>query len=126
MDEAFFKQAFEADAANQKHQSWKEYHEWVHTFYHGKRFPPVAGWKEREKEILARLHESHHGRVHERLSHVGKVLAAEWSKDNRVRKVSTSDLQAWGARFKDAAKDADALLAALQAVEAEVAGRASR
>ena len=125
VDEAFFKHAYEKDKANAAKQSFKEYMDWVHTFYEGKRFPPVSGWRGREVEILSKLPDHARARVAEPLAHVGRILAAEWAKDNAVRKVSTSDLQTWGGRFKDAAKDADALLAALKGVEAELAKRSA-
>lgn len=124
MDEAFFQHAYASDKANAAKQSLKEYLEWVRTFYEGKRFPPVSGWRGRETEILARLTDAQRAHVAQPLAHVGRLLAAEWAKDNAVRKVSTSDLQAWGARFKDA-KSADALLAALHEVEAEIKKRSA-
>lgn len=126
MDEAFFKERYEQDATNKAKQSYKDYAEWVRVFYEGKRFPPVAGWNDRVKEILAKLPAASHAQAREALDRTGRMLAAEWAKDNGVRKVSTSDLQTWGKRFSDAAKDAPALMAALQAVETEVAARAGK
>lgn len=123
MDEAFFRARYEADATNKGKQSWKEYQDWVRTFYEGKRFPPISGWADREKEILAKLPAASHAQVKPLLSQVGARLAAEWAKDNAVRKVSTSDLQTWGKRFSDVAKDPQSLTAALQQVDAEVAAR---
>lgn len=123
MDEAFFKQRYEADAANKARQSWKDYHAWVETFYEGKRFPPVPGWADREREILGKLPQARRGEVHEALEGTARLLASEWAKDNSVRKVSTGDLQAWGRRFSDAAEDPDVLLQALHDVEADLHGR---
>jgi hypothetical protein len=123
MDEAFFKARYEADAANKSKQSWKDYNEWVRVFYEGKRFPPVSGWADREKDILGKLPSASHAEVKPALSRIGQTLAGEWAKDNSVRKVSTSDLQTWGKRFSDAAKDPLALVAALQQVESEVGTR---
>lgn len=118
MDEAYFRQAFDADPANQKKQSWSDYAGWVKTFYEGKRFPPVPGWTSRESELAAK---APHAR--EQVQRTGRWLAAEWAKDNAVRKVSTSDLQAWGKRFSDAAKTPDGLVAALSEVESELRKR---
>lgn len=126
MDEAFFRQQYEADAANKAKQPWKDYWEWVRVFYEGKRFPPVAGWNDRQKEILSKMHVGAHEHAHRHLARAGRVLAAEWAKDNSVRKVSTSDLQAWGKRFSDATKDVATLEAALRAVEDEVAARVKK
>lgn len=123
MDEAWFRHRYDADAHNKAKQSWKEYHEWVRVFYEGKRFPPVPGWRSREEDILKKL--PHDARVHvrPRLDETGRILAAEWAKDNAVRKVSTSDLQSWGKRFGDAAHDPARLEAALDEVRHELKSR---
>lgn len=123
MDEAFFRQRYEADATNKSKQSWHEHHDWVQTFYKGKRFPPVSGWTDREKEILGKLPASAHAEVKPQLDATAKLLASEWAKDNSVRKVSTSDLQSWGKRFAEVAKDPQALLAALKQVESDIHAR---
>lgn len=123
MDEAFFRARYEADAGNRAKQSWKEYREWIDTFYKGKRFPPVPGWAAREEEILGKLPADARARMQAPLSEVGRLLAAEWAKDNAVRKVGTGDLQAWGRRFGDAASDPARLGAALDEVRAELAKR---
>lgn len=118
MEEHYFRQVYEHDAANKAKQSWHDYHGWVKTFYEGKRFPPVPGWRDREHELVAKA-----PHAKEQVHRTGKWLAAEWAKDNGVRKVSTSDLQAWGKRFSDAAKTPDGLVAALHEVEAELRKR---
>ncbi|HEX2021444.1 MAG TPA: hypothetical protein VHH36_01930 [Candidatus Thermoplasmatota archaeon] len=122
MDETFFRARYEADRANQAKQPWKEYADWVKSFYEGRRFPPVPGWNDRERDMLKGLAEADRARLAPLVSEVGRALAAEWAKDNAVRKVSTSDLQAWGKRFGDA-RGAAALEAALSEVKAEVAKR---
>lgn len=121
MDEAFFRKAYEADAANRTKQSWDDYWGWVQAFYKGKTFPPVPGWAKREEEIIRHHHVRHD--VRHALSETGRLLAAEWSKDNSVRKVSTGDLQTWGKQFSDVSKDPVALLAALERVQAELRSR---
>jgi len=118
MDETFFRQRYEADAANKAKQSWSDYLGWVRTFYEGKRFPPVAGWSAREQELLAKAPAQR-----EAIVRIGRALAAEWAKDNAVRKVSTSDLQAWGKRFSEAARTPEGLASALSEVEAEMRKR---
>lgn len=123
MDEAFFKQRYEADAANKAKQSWKEYADWVRAFYEGKRFPPVSGWNDRQRDILRNVPSERQAAVAPQLEETGRLLAAEWAKDNGVRKVSTSDLQSWGKRFQDAARSPDALEAALREVRAEMQKR---
>lgn len=123
MDEAFFRERYETDATNKAKQPWKEHLDWVQTFYKGKRFPPVAGWSDREREILQKLPASAHAEVKPHLDSTARLLASEWAKDNSVRKVSTSDLQTWGKRFADAAKEPQTLLTALKQVESEIHSR---
>lgn len=118
MDEAWFREQYERDASNKAKQSWKDYWGWVQTFYKGKAFPPVAGWSDREKELVAKAPGQRDAIVT-----VGRALAAEWAKDNSVRKVSTSDLQSWGKRFSDAAKSPDGLSSALAEVQEEMKKR---
>lgn len=118
MDEPWFKAQYERDAANKAKQPWKDYWSWVQTFYKGKSFPPVAGWADREKDLLAKAPAQRDAIVR-----VGRALAAEWAKDNAVRKVATSDLQSWGKRFSDASKSADGLAAALTEVQEEMKKR---
>lgn len=120
MDEAFFRERYEADAANRARQSFAEHMEWVRAFYEGKRFPPVPGWQKREAHLLGK-HAPH--TLRHALHETGRVLASEWAKDNAVRKVSTTDLQSWGKRFEGAASDPEALMAALDEVRAEVERR---
>src|SRR5439155_6428783 len=106
------------DAANRAKQSEKEYLDWVRRFYDGQRFPPIAGWSQREADLGKRC-----PGARALLAEVGRALAAEWAKDNAVRRVSTSDLQAWGRRFESAAKDEASLVAALRDVRSEVERR---
>lgn len=118
MHEHWFKARYEADAANKTKQSWSDHWGWINTFYEGKRFPPVAGWREREKDLVARA-----PAAREHIERVGLALASEWAKDNSVRKVSTADLQAWGKRFTEAARTPEGLSAALHEVGAELQKR---
>lgn len=118
MDETWFKARYEADKVNAAKQSWKEHADWVKRFYEGQRFPPISGWSDRERDLVKRAPQ-HQGAIES----LGRMIASEWSKDNSVRKVSTSDLQTWGKRFGDAAKDPAALLAALDEVRADLTRR---
>jgi hypothetical protein len=123
VDESFCRARYEQDAANQAKQTWKDHQDWVRTFYEGKRFPPVPGWRGREQDILARLPADARATLGPRLEETGRLLASEWAKDNAVRRVSTADLQSWGKRFGNAARDPAALSAALDEVGAELVKR---
>lgn len=124
VDEAFFRAAYDSDERNKAKQSWTDYWSWVKRFYDGQRFPPVQGWAKREEE-LARQHAARLDVKHA-LHETGALLASEWAKDNSARRVSTSDLQAWGKRFGDVAKDAENLVAALVDVRREVEERKAK
>lgn len=123
MDAAFFRRAYEQDVANRARQTWSEYESWIRTFYEGRTFPPVPGWSDREREMLARLPETARRELAGVLENVSRTLAAEWAKANEVRKVTTADLQAWGRRFREAARDPSALRAALAEVQEELRRR---
>lgn len=118
MDDAYFREHYAKDAANRGRQSEKDYLGWVERFYEGQRFPPISGWRKREEDLARKF-----PGARALLVDVGRALAAEWAKDNSVRKVSTSDLQAWGRQFENAAKDEASLAAALRDVQAELAKR---
>lgn len=115
MDEVYFRDRYANDAANRAKQSEREYLSWVERFYEGQRFPPIAGWRRRGEDLARRF-----PGARELLAEVGRGLAAEWAKDNAVRKVSTSELQAWGRQLEAATKDEATLVAALRAVQAEI------
>lgn len=124
MDEAFFRARHDADASNKAKQSWSDYWGWVKIFYEGKRFPPVPGWADRERDLMKKVAAPDAERARAALAETGRALAAEWAKDNSVRKISTDDLRRWGSEFSDASSSTDALLKALESVRAEVKRRA--
>lgn len=126
MDAAFFREQYEADARNKSRQTWSDYERWVRVFYEGKRFPPVPGWDARERELLQAAPAADRADLARELAQTGRVLAAEWAKDNSVRKVGTNDLQEWGRAFGDAARDPRRLREALERVRAEVEARCGR
>ncbi|HLE96178.1 MAG TPA: hypothetical protein VI997_02305 [Candidatus Thermoplasmatota archaeon] len=126
MDDAPFRAAYERDATNRAKQAWDEYAKWIRTFYEGKAFPPVPGWTKRERDILAALPDAARPQAARLLDELGRRMAAEWAKDNAVRKVSTGDLQAWGSALEKAARgDADGArtIAQLETQLAELAKR---
>jgi hypothetical protein len=63
------------------------------------------------------------------LNELGRRIAAEWSKDNGVRKIDTAALRVLGGRITKAAKRDDgsgrAIQEELQAIRAEVDARLS-
>lgn len=75
-------------------------------------------------DLLARVADADRAAVQAAFAETGRAIAAEWAKDNAVRRVSTDDLKSWGKSFSDAAGDAKRLLAALGNVRETVAKRA--
>lgn len=127
MDEAWFRAQYDADGDNKRRQTWEQYWGWVKAFYEGKRFPPIAGWGSREKDLLARLNHEGRAKVQGELTEVGRLIAAEWAKENAVRKVGTNELQGYGSQLEAAAKketgDGAHILGALDHVRADVRKR---
>ena len=97
-----FRQHYQADKANQKKQSWNQYSSWIKTFYKGRLFVG-PGWNDTCNKVLEGVGSgSQRSEMTTYLNVLGRVIAAEWSKDNAVRKISTSDVKLWGDRLKKA------------------------
>jgi hypothetical protein len=68
--------------------------------------------------------------LREALNDLGRRIAAEWAKDNSVRKITTADLGAFGERFREAREREDGsgreLQAATAAIRAEVEAKLAR
>jgi hypothetical protein len=107
VDEAFFQDAYRADAENAKRQSWQEYRRWVVAFYEGRRLPPVAGWNARADALRRHLREDVRAPILAELDAIGRDIAAEWAKSNEVRRISSDDLRALGGSLESAARGED-------------------
>lgn len=91
-DAEYFRQWFDANASS---QTWENYIYWVEIFYSGNFVS--QGWVKTSEEILAKKSGP------ETLKYVnvlGRVLAAEWSKHNKVRKINNLDMYRWGNELK--------------------------
>jgi hypothetical protein len=124
-----FRPIYESDSANKSKQKWEEYYSWVTTFYRGNILAP--GWSKRVNEILEGLRsERARDELRASLNELGRMLAAEWSKDNDVRKVSNSDLLSFGSRFSQAKDKEDGtgtvLRKEIAAIRAEIELRFKR
>lgn len=92
--EADFRPEYERDEANRKVQTWDQYWGWVVSMYSGNSLS--AGWTELAKGSVAAvtvIHKRH--KLVETLNELGKHICKEWAKDNKVRKITTSDLRRW-------------------------------
>ena len=118
-----FRPEYDRDAANQAKESWDEYWSWVKTFYQGKLFSP--GWTSQGTATLSGVRsEKTRDELRFALNELGRRVAAEWSKDNGVRKIDTTALRAFGARISKATRRDDgsgqSIRKELQKIRAEV------
>jgi len=85
--------AYDADERNAAKQSFEEYWGWVSTFLvtggAGQR-----GWLEQVDRALEKVVDSGvSARLRERFVALGKVIAADWAKQGRYRRIHTTILQ---------------------------------
>jgi hypothetical protein len=85
---------YNRDGSNKKVQTWRQYWDWVQTFYRGNILS--EGWIKFSQVTLDVVKaEAERGRVLEHLNELGKLISREWAKDASVRKISTADLRRW-------------------------------
>jgi hypothetical protein len=86
-----FDQAWYGDARNREIQSREEYLKWVDSFYDGSVIVP--GWTRRQQELCASLPPLEASIAESGLVTLGRLVASEWAKDNRLRRVDSNLLQ---------------------------------
>ena len=121
-----FKAIYDADATNkplQKFEGSDGYWDYVQQFYNGNFF--VSGWLGQTDDIVGYIDKKNVDSVkavRERMARLGFKVAAEWAKDNSVRKINSDDLKKWGEQLKTAAKadkhDGAEIIKAITAVTA--------
>ncbi len=121
--EADFRPEYDRDAANQARETWQEYWPWVQTFYQGNFLS--SGWTGQGEVTLNGVRsEKARDELRADLNGLGRQIAAEWSKDNGVRKIDTGALRVLGSRITKAAQRDDGSGGAIQeeltAIRAEV------
>lgn len=76
---------------------------WYHRFQEG--IPLFAGWKKITQAVVEKFPEhEREGRL-AAMQALGVKIGYEWSRDNRVRKVSTETLRAWGQDLRKAGSE---------------------
>jgi hypothetical protein len=125
-----FRAEYGRDAANRAKESWKDYWYWVKKFYDGDLL--TRGWTRQSKEFLAVVRpERTRDELRAVVNDLGRRVAAEWSKDNGVRKINTADLLRFGKQLQEAKARDDgsgssigaALDSVRSAVDAKLTGR---
>jgi len=97
-----FAAVYESDARNREIQSAPEYFKWVLSFYQGNGI--VGGWTS-QQATLAKLMGDEYGTLEPRVTELGRIVAGEWAKDNKVRRIDTDLLVLWGHVLKSGAKE---------------------
>jgi hypothetical protein len=124
-----FRAEYNRDTANQAKESWPEYWSWVKKLYEGDFL--TRGWTRQGKGLLEGVRaERTRDELRATLNDLGRRVAAEWSKDNGVRKIDTANLLQFGKRLQEA-KDRDdgsgsSIRAAVDKVRADVDARLAR
>jgi len=112
-----FDRAWNADASNREIQSRSDYLRWVDSFYQGVAFQP--GWVRRQSQLSGTLAPAEALLAEPRLEALGRTLAAEWAKDNRIRRVNTELLLRVAEILADA-RDDGRLIGVLDALLGDV------
>ena len=106
-------------------QSEHEYQKWLKTFYEGSFL--AKGWDGVKAEILAALPPEERESAGRAIDELGKLIGAEWAKDNNVRKIDTAALQAWGGQLRAAVRaGGEELRAMIATVETEAKAKLER
>jgi hypothetical protein len=96
-----FRPEYDRDAANRAKESWKDYWYWVKKFYDGDLI--TRGWTRQAKDLLAVVRSDRaRDELRAVVNDLGRRVAAEWSKDNGVRKIDTAALIHYGRLLQEA------------------------
>jgi len=100
-DRAFFEAAYSADAANQLLQTREEYLGWIKSFYRGTVLYPT-GWFDVQERVLATSAPENVDVLVPQIEELGRLIAAEWAKENSARAIDNRLLALWGATLQSA------------------------
>lgn len=93
---SYFVSAYDQDAELKDYQSLREYLSWVRSFYEGTVLYP-RGWTDLSDDILRATDKPALFETRKReLGLLGRDIAAEWAKDNDIRRVDNRHLAVWG------------------------------
>lgn len=100
--ETDFRVVYESDPSNRTRQDWHDYWKWVVAFYKGNLL--VDGWNAQLRKLLDVIRsEKTRNELRAMLNKLGRLIVAEWAKDNSVRRIDTGWLTAVGRKLKNAA-----------------------
>ena len=103
--QVFFVEAYEADPENQQFQTQEKYLYWVRAFYEGTTIYP-RGWYDLTDGIMEQTTDPERAaELEEELYLLGRNIATEWSKSNRVNLIKSGNLAVWGVAAERAGKE---------------------
>ena len=74
---------------------WDKYWRWVEAFYSGNLLS--RGWTVECRDITDRIHNlDQRDQVIARMNVLGRLISAEWAKDNAIRLIDTTEIRQWG------------------------------
>lgn len=92
---------------------------WYHRFQEG--IPCFDGWKKITQAVVEKFPEHERETRLAAMQTLGLKIGYEWSRDNRVRKVNTDMLRAWGRELRKAGAENHVQLAqVLYKIDSEV------
>ena len=100
-DRAFFEAAYSADSVNQTLQTREEYLGWIKSFYTGTLLYPT-GWFDVQERVLSTSSPENIDAFGPRIEEMGRLIAAEWAKENSARAIDNRLLALWGATLQSA------------------------
>jgi hypothetical protein len=115
---AYFARAYDEDPANKAVQTRDAYLDWVKQFYSGSDLYP-NGWLELQHWLLRATATPSREEAADKIHRLGQEIAAEWAKDNRLRRISNAMLVLWSEVIQKAI-ESGSQLAAIDRIEADV------
>jgi hypothetical protein len=100
-DRAFFEAAYSEDSVNQTLQTREEYLGWIKSFYTGTLLYPT-GWFDVQERVLSTSSPENIDAFGPRIEEMGRLIAAEWAKENSARAIDNRLLALWGATLQSA------------------------
>jgi len=117
-EQAYFARAYDADPANKAMQTRNAYLDWVKQFYSGSDLYPY-GWLELQHWLLRATTASSREEAAAKIRRLGQEIAAEWAKDNQLRRISSAMLVLWSEVIQKAV-ESGTQLATIDKIEADV------
>ncbi len=89
----YFIDQYESAESNKAFQDQDNYLKWVQIFYQGSTLSP--GWIVLSEELLLEARVDKRAEYKEKMSVLGRLIGAEWAKDNRTRLIDTRCASVW-------------------------------